>query len=249
MTTIWNRFTAWLASKGGAAHVIAAIYVFLVLAYANVPAFHLLVLNVHQALPAWLQELVTTTIALVAFYKTWSGGGSTKSASAAISTVLIAALSLGTLGMLSGCTPGEKQTASALVSTLGTAVGALETLEGNASAAQQIQKDTATAAAQIQAWTSGSTTQNISEALGIVQSDIGLLPVSNADQALIDLALGTVQELLNLFPSTSAPANATIAHPVRAVHLSAKVKSRGDFVKRWNALVVQQPKLAAAQLK
>ena len=66
------KIQEWFASKGGAAHVIAGAYIFLVAAYATVAPFHALVIQIHQALPAIVQELVTTALALFAFYKTWS---------------------------------------------------------------------------------------------------------------------------------------------------------------------------------
>jgi hypothetical protein len=101
MTIIWNRLTAWLTSKGGLAHVLAAAYVFAVIAYANVPQFHALVVDMHQSLPAWLQELASTIVALVAFYKTWNSE-SGKKIPAVVPCVLVGILSLGLLTM-SGC--------------------------------------------------------------------------------------------------------------------------------------------------
>lgn len=73
-----NAIKQWFISKGGLAHVLAAAFAFLMLAYGTVPQFHALVLSIHQALPGWLQELVTTAFALWAFYKTWNGGNPTQ---------------------------------------------------------------------------------------------------------------------------------------------------------------------------
>lgn len=66
-----NAIAAWFKSKGGLAHVLAGAFAFLMLAYAGVPSFHALVLKVHALLPGWSQELMTTAIALWAFYKNW----------------------------------------------------------------------------------------------------------------------------------------------------------------------------------
>lgn len=69
---MWNSIVAWFKSKGGFAHVLAVVFVFLMAAYAAVPEFHVLVLQVHALLPGWVQELVTTGLALWAWYKTTS---------------------------------------------------------------------------------------------------------------------------------------------------------------------------------
>ena len=61
----------WIASKGGWAHAIALVFASLMVAYSVVPPFHDLVNQAHQAMPGWLQELVTTVVALIAFYKNW----------------------------------------------------------------------------------------------------------------------------------------------------------------------------------
>ena len=65
-----NSIKQWFASKGGYAHVFAAIFVGAMAAYAAVPQFHALVNQIHDALPAWIQELATTGLALWAWYKT-----------------------------------------------------------------------------------------------------------------------------------------------------------------------------------
>lgn len=95
MTKLWNMITAWFASKGGASHVLALTYIFAMAAYAAVPSFHALVISVHQALPAWVQELGTTALALVAFYKTWNGtkpAGGQKSAGSLLPVIALLAL-------------------------------------------------------------------------------------------------------------------------------------------------------------
>lgn len=70
MNTLWNQISAWFASKGGFAHVVAAIFAAAMVAYASVPAFQSLVLQIHAALPGWMQELLTTALALYAWYRT-----------------------------------------------------------------------------------------------------------------------------------------------------------------------------------
>ena len=60
----------WFESRGGFAHVMAAVFASLMLAYAAVPQFHALVLQIHALLPGWSQELLTTGLALYAWYRT-----------------------------------------------------------------------------------------------------------------------------------------------------------------------------------
>ncbi|MGB6855330.1 MAG: hypothetical protein WBE03_00470, partial [Terracidiphilus sp.] len=60
----------WFESKGGFAHVMAAVFASLMLAYAAVPQFHALVLQIHALLPGWVQEVATTALALYAWYRT-----------------------------------------------------------------------------------------------------------------------------------------------------------------------------------
>lgn len=74
MKAIWDAISNWFAAKGGVAHVLAGTFAFLMLAYGTVPQFHDLVIQIHQALPGWVQETGTTLIALWAFYKTWKKG-------------------------------------------------------------------------------------------------------------------------------------------------------------------------------
>ncbi len=64
-----KKLQVWLAAKGGVVHVLAGAYISLVAAYASVPQFHALVQYVHAALPAWAQEVFSTALALIAFYK------------------------------------------------------------------------------------------------------------------------------------------------------------------------------------
>ena len=59
----------WFASKGGFSHVVAAVFAGAMLAYAAVPEFHALVLQINAALPGWAEELGTTIIALIVWYK------------------------------------------------------------------------------------------------------------------------------------------------------------------------------------
>lgn len=69
MNTVWQNFQAWLASKGGAAHIVAATYLGAVAAYAAVPAFHSVIDSAYNATPPWAHNLLLAAVGLVAWYK------------------------------------------------------------------------------------------------------------------------------------------------------------------------------------
>lgn len=181
-----------------------------------------------------------------------------------LAALLCAALAFST----TGCT--SQQTAADMITTVGTAVASLEAIEGNTSAVAQIQADFAAASSAVANWKTGTPTQQVAEALALVESDLNLLPVSSQDQALIDLAIGTVDELLTEFPATTTtttPAVTTVSFRYasfgdsiaygsgtaqvkhRTVHLAKTPKSKKDFVKQWNAVLKANPKLKAASVK
>jgi hypothetical protein len=65
---MWQKISAWISSKGGWAHALAATWGFLVLAYASVAPFQQLVLSIYGAMPQWLHELAAALVGLVVFY-------------------------------------------------------------------------------------------------------------------------------------------------------------------------------------
>lgn len=75
MYTLSEKFTAWLASKGGFAHVVAVVYAGAVLAYAAVPAFQQLCNSVYADFPAWAHEVLLAVFGLIAWYKTNAPAG------------------------------------------------------------------------------------------------------------------------------------------------------------------------------
>lgn len=69
---MFEKFGKWLDSKGGAAHVLAGTWMFLIAAYAMNPPFHTFALKVKDSLPSWVEDMITAGVSLVAFYKTWT---------------------------------------------------------------------------------------------------------------------------------------------------------------------------------
>ena len=68
---MWESIQKWINTKGGLAHILAAVYTFLIAAYMMDPQFHAYVIHVHQSLPGWAQELIVEGLGLWAFYKNW----------------------------------------------------------------------------------------------------------------------------------------------------------------------------------
>lgn len=69
---LFEQVGKWVDSKGGAAHLIAGTWLFLLAAYGSVKPFHDFVLQVHAAVPSWIQEAVAGILPLIGFYKTWA---------------------------------------------------------------------------------------------------------------------------------------------------------------------------------
>lgn len=163
---------------------------------------------------------------------------------------LIVALLIGSMLMTTtGC--DAQSTAADLIAIVGTATASLEALEGNTEAVKQIQADTKAATDAVTNWKNGTPAQDVIEALNILQDDLNLLPVSPTDLAFIDLAIGTVDQILALIPvPANAPAVSSGALLSQAVYFSARPhhvhhrhphlaktpKSVKEFRKEWNKL-------------
>lgn len=70
---MWNNFKLWIASKGGASHIAAIIYIAAVAAYGAVPAFQTLVDNIYAVTPSWFHQLALAVVGLIAWYRNSSG--------------------------------------------------------------------------------------------------------------------------------------------------------------------------------
>ncbi len=159
---------------------------------------------------------------------------------------LVAAVLCGSLlATTTGC--NGQTTAAELIATVGTAVATLETLQGNTAMVAQIKADTRAAQLAIQNWKTGTPAQDVLQVLTILQSDINLLPVNPTDQALIQLALGTVEQIVALFPGSAPPVAG--AKAVRPVQLGFTVQNKNDFKKQWNLIVSSNPALAGAAIR
>lgn len=250
---------AFLTKYSGLTHTIATGWLFLVGAYtANVGGFRDIVngdvVDVYHSLPANMAKIASGLFALAvplwAFYRNGQKGssatvevlpGESGEASAKVSAKLVptaafALLSLGAFA-LTGC-PGQS-IAAGLIDVAGTAVAGLETYDGNAALATKAQTDFSALAKAVADFKAGTATQDIKQLGDDVLDDLNLFPVSNGDMALITLAIGTVDEVLALFPSTpAATGNVIVAQrlhvPHRSVGLTSPPRKRAEFVSEWN---------------
>jgi len=140
-------------------------------------------------------------------------------------------ISIGTIG----CT--NQAAISALVTTLGNATAAVATIEGATDLAAKLKVDTAAASAAVLAWKSGTPAQNIVQALDIVEADLNLFPVGGKYEALIVLAIGTAQSIIEIVNPGAVPVTAKVSAS-RQIRLSTPPKNAAQLKKQWNAIAV-----------
>ena len=139
------------------------------------------------------------------------------------------AFALAPILVIAGCT--GQNTAAALIGIAGTAVQALIVQSGNTVPAN-LPQDFAAAQSAVANWKTGSPTLQVDEALNLVITDINLIPVSAQDKAYITLAVGTVEQVLALFPPTTGAVSASVAaRPTTLPKDPSKT-----FKAQWNAI-------------
>jgi hypothetical protein len=131
---------------------------------------------------------------------------------------------------------------AALVTTLGNASSGIAALEGNSTLAATLQTDTAAVSTAVLNWKQGSPTQNVIQALNLVEADLDLIPSTDKYAPLVDLAIGTVESIMEIVQpnSTAVQARAGITH---RVYLKSPPKSAGQFKKEWNSLAPAEAKI------
>lgn len=154
------------------------------------------------------------------------------------SALSLSAVSLVTFPEL-GCTINTQELAN-LAQTLGNASVNVANLEGNPALAAKLTAATSTAVTSIVNWKSGTATNDVIQAIGILEETLSLFPVIGPYVPLIDLALGTIQTILSLIPPPTVT-QVVAARNIRTVHLAHAPKKTADFKKQWNAIVVANP--------
>lgn len=176
----------------------------------------------------------------------------------------IVGLACATALPLTACDSNDQKTAAALVQVAGTAVTSLLILENDVALADILQKDFQAASVAVLNWKVGTPAQDVVQALNIVDADLDLIPVTDKDKALINLAIGTVDEIISLFPAPvqTAPVNNAPFNPValriayeqtatRKHHkkLDKPILSAKGFKKAWNEELKKHPELSKAKAK
>lgn len=150
-----------------------------------------------------------------------------------------------------GC--NAQATIAELVQTVGGAVSQLETIEGNTALAQKVQADTAAASSAVLNWKTGTASQDVIAALNLVEDDLSLFPVSGTDAVLIDLAIGTVEEIITQVagntPAPVATASTVRATRIKNVPANPHMKNKKSFVAAWNSIVATDSRFAQVAIK
>jgi hypothetical protein len=149
----------------------------------------------------------------------------------------------------------SQNTLAALVTTLGTACSAAAGLAGDAAMAQTILADTAKASQQVLNWKSGTPTQDVEQALAIVEADLSAIPETAAVAPFIDLGIATIDGILTDITGQAPPQTASVKpgmapRAIRHPRYSGKLpKSGTEFATAWNKLVDGNPQCAGLVLK
>lgn len=150
-----------------------------------------------------------------------------------------------------GC--NTQATIAELITTVGGAVSSLESIEGNTALAQKVQADTAAASTAVLNWKSGTASQDVIAALNLVEDDLSLFPVSGTDSVLIDLAIGTVEEIItevtgNTPSPVAAPATRKSAR-INMVPANTHIKNAKDFRSAWNGIVATDSRFSKVAIQ
>jgi len=160
-----------------------------------------------------------------------------------------ATVSLAFLGSNIGCGKGINQAQlAALAQTLGNSVANLAVLLNQNDTALKIQTITAQVVIAIQNYKPGDATSTIIQLLSDLEMAINLIPVSPQIQALITLALGTIQGILAFFPSAGGAVSAK-AVGVPQVKLAKVPKTSKDYADQWNSNIAPDGRLAKARIQ
>ena len=142
--------------------------------------------------------------------------------------------------ILTGC-PSQNTIAS-LVDVLGNASSSIAALQGNTQLAATLKTDTAAASSAVLNWKKGTPTQNVIQALNLVEADLNLIPGTGQYAPLIDLAIGTVESIMEIVQPGSASVQGRVGVTHR-VYLKSPPKNADQFKKEWNALAPAQAQI------
>lgn len=171
----------------------------------------------------------------------------------AAKTALVAGavtLSGGELLMTTGCSQDEL---AGLASTLGSAASGLASALGQTTLAADITKYSQQVSAAIAAWTTNSTTQDITEAITLLQTALNEIPATVPYVGLIDIALSAIQGIITWVSSKSAALSAalkSVPKTVRVLTYTGKTpKDARTFKSIWNAQAAKDSRTVPLEIK
>ena len=158
-----------------------------------------------------------------------------------IAVFAAAALAIG----LAGCPANTQNTIAALVTALGNAAASIAALENNPTLSATLKTDTTAASTAVLNWKQGTPTQNVVAALNLVEADLNLFPGTSQYAPLVDLAIGTVESILEIVqPGASAIDS---VHPragvTHRVSLANPPKTAAGFKAEWNAMATSEAQI------
>ena len=144
--------------------------------------------------------------------------------------------------MAAGC---NQNTVAALVTELGSASSSIAALEGNTALAAKLKTDTTAASTAVLNWKKGSATTEVIEALNIVEADLNLFPITDKYAPLVDLAIGTVESIMEIVQPGSSSSNGVtaLAGVTHRVYLAKPPKSAEQFKTKWNAMAPSEAQI------
>ncbi len=124
---------------------------------------------------------------------------------------------------------------AALLKVVGTSVSSIATIQGNADLAKKLNTDFNAASDAVSKWKQGDATQNVTQALNILQSDLNLIPVSDNVKIYIELAIATTNSILAIVtPEPTAIVFSTL-------RVTKPLVNAKEYKKAWNSLRAAHP--------
>jgi hypothetical protein len=158
---------------------------------------------------------------------------------------------LASLALALVVTACNQNTLATLVTTLGNASASIAALEGNTALAATLKADTAAATTAVLNWKSGTPTQNVIQALNLVEADLNLIPSISQYAALVDLAIGTVESIIEIVQPGASSIDSVNTRPgvTHRVYLANAPKNAAQFKAAWQAKIDANPALAKAAIR
>ena len=159
---------------------------------------------------------------------------------------LIAVLASAILAVgLAGCPAGTQGTISALVTVLGNASASIAVLENNPTLAAKLKTDTAAASSAVLNWKQGTPAQDVIQALNLVEADLNLIPGTSQYAPLVDLAIGTVESILEIVQPGASSIDSVHSRVgvTHRVSLANPPKDAVAFKSEWNAMAAPEAQI------